>query len=102
MCKTHGKKIWGHFLKFASLVFLDITHDCSLGPCVTSSETSKKIFWPKLGLNRPKSGPKLGFPDVVWSPVKLAYFQYKVSFFHSAMPCYVILLVWTYESFCQF
>ena len=33
-----------HFLKVASLVFLDIAQDCSLGQCLTSSraETSKK------------------------------------------------------------
>ena len=33
-----------HFLKVASLVFLDIAQDCCLGQCLTSSraETSKK------------------------------------------------------------
>ena len=32
--------------KFASLVFLDIAQDCSLGQCLTSgrAETSKKVF----------------------------------------------------------
>ena len=52
------KKIWGteisffcHFLKFASLVFLDIAQDCSLGQCLTSSRAEQ-------GSNRPKSGSK--------------------------------------------
>ena len=33
-----------HFFEVASLIFLDIAQDCSLGQCVTSSraETSKK------------------------------------------------------------
>ena len=54
--KIHDKKIGGgdaklgqkfgflHFLKVASLVFLDIAQDCCLGQCLISSraETSKK------------------------------------------------------------
>ena len=49
------QKVFWLFLKFASLVFLDIAQDCSLGQCLTSSraETSKKNLWPKLG----KLGP---------------------------------------------
>ena len=37
---------FSHFLKIASLVFLDIAHDCSLGQFLTSSkvETSKQTF----------------------------------------------------------
>ena len=47
-------------LKFASLLFLDIAQDSSLGQCLASSraETSKKNLWPKLGPNRPKWRPK--------------------------------------------
>ena len=54
-----------HFLKFASLVFVNIAQDCSLGQCLTSSkaETSKKKkkMWPKLGPTRPKLRLKWGF-----------------------------------------
>ena len=53
-------QVFYHFLKFASLVFLDIAQDGSLGQCLTSSraETSEKnILWPKLGPNRPKLVP---------------------------------------------
>ena len=41
-----------HFLKVASLVFLNIVHSCSFEQCLTSSraETSKKNLKPKLGL----------------------------------------------------
>ena len=48
-----------HFLKFASLVFLDMAQDCRLEQCLTSRrvKTSKiKKMWPKLGSNRPRSG----------------------------------------------
>ena len=40
-----------HFLKVASLAFLDIAQDCSLAQCLISrtAETSKKTF---CGLNR--------------------------------------------------
>ena len=46
--KTGQNRAWSlvfcHFLKFGSLVFLDIALDCSLGQCLTSSrdEISKK------------------------------------------------------------
>ena len=52
-----------HFLKFASLVFLDIAQDFSLRQYLTSSraETSKNILCHKLGHNRPKSGSKWYF-----------------------------------------
>ena len=72
--KTHGKnsegpdfdqagqnqtrnQVFCHFLKFASLVFLDIARDCRLGQCLTSSRgaTSKKIWWPK-GQKNPNRG----------------------------------------------
>ena len=50
--KNLGAKNWvrnyvfRHFLKLASLVFLDIAQDCSLGQCLTSTraETSEKNF----------------------------------------------------------
>ena len=56
MAKISGDKNWVrnygfcHFLKVASLYFLDIAQDCSLGQCLTSSgaETSKKDLWPKI------------------------------------------------------
>ena len=37
-------RVFCHFLKVASLVFLDIVQDCNLGQCLTYSrgETSKK------------------------------------------------------------
>ena len=40
------------FSQVASLVFLDIAQDCSLGQFLRSSraETSKRNLWPKLGL----------------------------------------------------
>ena len=40
-----------YFFKVASLVFLDIAQDCSLGQCLTSIryETYKKNVWSKLG-----------------------------------------------------
>ena len=48
-----GSKLFflGHFLKVASLVFLDIAQDCSLGQCLTynRAETSRKNLWPKMG-----------------------------------------------------
>ena len=59
MVKTHeknsGTPIWVrnesfcHFVKVASLVFNDISQDCSLGQCLTSSraKTSKKTLWIK-------------------------------------------------------
>ena len=55
-----------HFLEFGSEVFLEIAYDDSLRQCLTSSrvvelEQTKKKFGPKLGPNRPKLGPKLGF-----------------------------------------
>ena len=71
-CKTHEKKFgspklgsWEfcHFLKFTSIVFLDIAQDCSLGQCITSSstETSKKIV-PQILAQQTRIGPKWGFP----------------------------------------
>ena len=64
--KTHEKN-FGHPKlgpKSSSIVFLDITQDCSLRQYLTSSraETSKKNLRSRLGPNRPKSGPKWGFP----------------------------------------
>ena len=51
------------FFKFASLVFLDIAQDCSLGQCLTSrAETFKKFFGPN----------DLFCSHVVGRPVKLA------------------------------
>ena len=54
-------------LKFASLVFLDIGQDCSLGHCLTASraETQNKFC---VGLNRSKSGPKRGLPVFSFLP----------------------------------
>ena len=45
------KKGFCHFLKVASLVFLDIAQDCSLGQCLTSSraETLNTKFVGQIG-----------------------------------------------------
>ena len=56
--------VFCHFLKFGSLVFLEIAYSDSLQQCITCSrgKTREQKFWePNLGQNRPKSGPKLGF-----------------------------------------
>ena len=48
------KFFFGHFLKFASLVFLEIAYDDSLQQCLKSSRDKihEKNFWgPKLGLS---------------------------------------------------
>ena len=53
-----------HFLKFGSLVFLQIAYNDSLQQCLTNSRGKiheKTFLGSKSGLNRPKSGPKLGF-----------------------------------------
>ena len=52
-----------HFLKFGSLVFLEIEYNDSLQQCMTSSrgKTHKKFGGTKFGSKRPKSGPNLGF-----------------------------------------
>ena len=50
-----GNQGFCHFLKFVSLVFLDIAQDCSLGQYLTSSrsETSKITYDPNQGLTCP-------------------------------------------------
>ena len=50
-----------HFLKVASLVFLNIAHSCSFEQCLTSSraETSKKKIW----------SPNWGWNDLFYSNV---------------------------------
>ena len=56
-----------HFLKFGSLVFLEITYSDRLQQCLTSSRGKfhkKKFLGPNLGQfvsSKPKSCPKLGF-----------------------------------------
>ena len=52
-----------HFLKFGSLVFLEIAYDDSLQRCTSSIGKSHEnnFLGPNLGQNGPKSGPKLGF-----------------------------------------
>ena len=56
-------QVFGHFLKFGSLVFLEIEYNDSLQQCMTSSrgKTHKKFGGTKFGSKRPKSGPNLGF-----------------------------------------
>ena len=63
-----------HFLKVASLVFLDIAQDCILGQCLTSSraETLKKNCGPSWGRN------DLFYSNVVERPLKLACFFFSV------------------------
>ena len=61
--------IFCHFLKFGSLVVLEIAYSDSLQQCITSSKdkTYEKKFGggggggPYFCQNGPKSGPKLGF-----------------------------------------
>ena len=50
------------FLPFSQACI--ISFPCSLEQCLISSraETSKKKLWPILRPNKPKWGPKLGFP----------------------------------------
>ena len=65
-----------HFLKFASLLFLDIVQDCSLGQCLTSSRdrTSKiticGLTQDLIGQNQGRNG--LFYSNVVECPGKLA------------------------------
>ena len=52
------------FLRFGSLVFLEIAYNDSLQQCLTSrrSKTHEQTFWgPTFSQNRPKPGPKLVF-----------------------------------------
>ena len=65
-----------HFLKFASLLFLDIVQDCGLGQFLTSSRdrTSKSTI---CGLTQDLIGQNQGRNDIFYSnivecPVKLA------------------------------
>ena len=60
--KSGPKLGFCHFLKFGSLVFLEIAYNDSLQQCLTSSrdKTYKKIFWgPTMDQNGPKPGSKL-------------------------------------------
>ena len=50
--KSGPTLVFRHFLKFGSLVFLEITYNNSLQQCI------KKNFGPNLGQNGPNSGPK--------------------------------------------
>ena len=52
-----------HYLKFGSLVFLEIVYNGSLQQCLTSSKgkTHKKILGTKLWSKRPKIRPKISF-----------------------------------------
>ena len=56
-----------HFLKVASLVFLDIAKDCSLGQCLTSSRAETSPNWSWNGLF---------YSDVVEHPLKLVCLFY--------------------------
>ena len=68
--KNFGDQIWAkveyktrffcHFLRFGSLVFLEIAYNDSLQQCITPSrgKNHKKIFWePNLGQKGAKSDP---------------------------------------------
>ena len=64
-------RVFAIFSRFASLVFLDIAQDCSLGQCLTSrsAESSKK--------EKKNCGPNWGWNDLFYSndvedPLKLA------------------------------
>ena len=56
------KKVFCYFLKFGSLIFLEITYNDRLRQCLTSrrDKTQEKYLGPKFGPNKPKSGSKLG------------------------------------------
>ena len=61
-----GPKLgFSYFLKFGSLVFLEITYNDRLQQCLTSRRGKtheKKKFWNKIwAKNEPKSGPQLFF-----------------------------------------
>ena len=62
--KNLAARIWVNGLELvASYVFLKITYNNSLRPCLTSRRNKiygKKNWGPKLGPSGPKSGPKLG------------------------------------------
>ena len=78
--KTREKNFWGpnldqtdqnrarnqvfcYFLKFGSLVFLEIAYIDVLQKCLTSNRgktLKKNLARGRFGLNGPKSGPKLG------------------------------------------
>ena len=57
------KKKESHFLKFCSLVFLEITCNDSLQQCLTSSrgKTHEKIFWAQIWAKEAKIGPETFF-----------------------------------------
>ena len=65
------------FLKFTSLVFLDVTEDCNLKQCLTSSkaETFEKNLWPKLGPNRRKPGQ-----NEIFQQFPLTLFKREISY----------------------
>ena len=60
-------EVFYHFLKFRSLLLLELAYSDSLQQCLTFSGvktyTQKKFSGPNLGQAKsgPKSGPKLGF-----------------------------------------
>ena len=59
--------VFSHCLKFASLVFLDIAQDCSLGKCLISSRA-------ETSTTTKNDRNDLFYSNVVGHPVKLAYF----------------------------
>ena len=62
--KSGPKLGFCHFLKFCSLVFLEIVYNDSLQQCLTSSieiRSTKKNLEPKCESKGPKLGLKLGF-----------------------------------------
>ena len=61
--KLGPKLSFCHFLKFGSLVFLEIAYNGSLQQRLTSSKgkTHKKILGTKLWSKRPKIRPKISF-----------------------------------------
>ena len=66
-----GNQGFYHFLKVASLVFLDIAQDCSLGQCLASVDLKppKNICCPNWGQN------DLFCSNVMECPLKLACFK---------------------------
>ena len=82
-----------HFLKVASLVFLDIAQDCSLGQCLTSSRAEpppqkKKNWGPNWGRN------DLFYSNVVEPPLKTACFNLKWRNFF----CFIMVEVYAHRN----
>ena len=61
--KLGAKMVFGHFLKFGSIVFLEIAYNDSLQQCIISSrgKTHEKNFWIQIWAKQAKIGSKISF-----------------------------------------